>query len=377
MIQKKKMLIIAKSFGGGGVEVALSEFLNHLDTNRFDVTLLLLDKDEEYIYRLKNKVKIIYMKFDNSLYRNIASMDSVIGKFIKKSLVNKHVPLYNMVLTHTHASLLRKYDVALDFYGYGSFTTAFLAEKVNARFKATWIHDREMPWLLNVQRYLMNINSVFCVSKSVKESFCQKYPEYRGKARIFYNFVDEERINFLANKAMDFKYNSDYLNILTVGRLSKQKGIDIAIKSAYLLKLKKIKFQWYVIGAGREKSRYERLIKKYNLQNSFILLGRKDNPYSFMKKCDIYVQPSRHEGYCTTITEALVLKKMVIVSNLPENKEQVYNYKNGLTCQLDPQSLINKIIELRDNKKLQKVINYYLSHQQFNLDKQFKLLNEL
>lgn len=84
----KKLLVVAKSLGGGGSEVALIEFLNHLDRSKYDVTLLLLDNDTEYSYRLKKEIKIEYIKFDNNFYRSLASMYALPGKIIKKIKLN-------------------------------------------------------------------------------------------------------------------------------------------------------------------------------------------------------------------------------------------------------------------------------------------------
>lgn len=80
----KKMLIFAKSLGGGGSETAMIEFINHLSSKKHDLSLL-LDKDDECKYRLNKKVKLNYIQFDNSFYHSLASMYSLPGKVIKKA----------------------------------------------------------------------------------------------------------------------------------------------------------------------------------------------------------------------------------------------------------------------------------------------------
>lgn len=84
----KKMLIMAKSLGGGGSEVALIEFINHIDLNKYEPTLLLMDKDDEYEYRLNKKIKIRYLDFDNKFYKSLVSMYQLPGKIIKKARIN-------------------------------------------------------------------------------------------------------------------------------------------------------------------------------------------------------------------------------------------------------------------------------------------------
>lgn len=131
----KKLLVVAQSLGGGGTEVAMIEFLNHLNSTHYDTTLLLIDDNEEYKYRLKQNIKIKHIKFDSTFYKKLASTNFVEGKVLKKLKINKYADLYRMIAKH--ASKLDEYfDVGIDFYGYGSFTTAYLALNVDAKRKA-------------------------------------------------------------------------------------------------------------------------------------------------------------------------------------------------------------------------------------------------
>ena len=93
------------------------------------------------------------------------------------------------------------------------------------------------------------------------------------------------------------EFTRNVFNIVTVGRLTEQKGYDVSIKAARILKDKGIQFKWFAIGEGKDRQKLESLIRKLNLNNNFFLLGRRDNPYPYIKNCDLYVQFSRHEGY--------------------------------------------------------------------------------
>ena len=360
----KNILILAKSLGGGGAEVALIEFLNHLDMNQCTVTLLLLDKDEEYKYRLNDNINIKYLEFDRPIYKKMVSMYSFIGKVIKKLNLNAYFNIYHYVLKHTKFCIDNKYDIAL-------------SEAINSKQKATWIHDGKMPWLKNTINDLANIDYVFCVSKTVRNIFVELYPQFKNKARVFYNFIDGDMIKEKSLKPLDVCFNKKEINIVTVGRLTEQKGIDVAIKAAKILSKKNIPFKWFVIGNGKQKKEFMHMIKRDNLVGKFILLGRKDNPYNYMGKCDLYVQPSRHEGMCTTISEALVLNKVIIASNIPANSEQIENYKTGLLVKLDGEELANKIIEISSNKPLKHKIEENVRKYNFNLNKQLDIFNSV
>ena len=266
--------------------------------------------------------------------------------------MNVFFNIYDFALKNSFASIQKKYDIALDFYGYGSFSTAFIAKNVCAIKKGTWLHDSKMPWIKNVIKYLDNYDSFFCVSNSVKRSFSSKFSSLSGRARIFYNYVNDKEIVKKSKQKSDISFSKENLNIVTVGRLTEQKGYDIAIGAAKILQKENIPFKWYVVGDGKDKNKLQKKIKKLKLNNSFFLLGRRNNPYPLMKNCSLYVQPSRHEGFGLTVFEARILGKVVIASNIPEFEEQIVNGFDGVISKLNSKEIADNIIMLWNNKYL-------------------------
>lgn len=373
----KKILVIAKSLGGGGSEVALVEFLNHLDESKYDVTVLLLDKDTEYSYRLKKKTKIKYIEFDNKFYHSLASMYALPGKIIKKMRLNKYFPIYNLLAKHSKTSGLSHYDIAIDFYGYGAFTTAFLALNVKADKKAFWLHDEQMPWITNAERYFNDYDKIFGVSKAIKNSFDDMYPEYKEKSNIFYNVINLENILKKSTEFYPKEIKKNVFNIITVGRLTEQKGYDISIKAAKRLRDEEIHFKWFAIGEGKDRRKLEKLIQKCNLNDKFILLGRRDNPYPYIKACDLFVLPSRHEGYSVALVEARTLGKCIITSDFPANMEQIKDGKNGLISKLNDEDLANCIKEIYLNPKLKIKLEKNVMQEKISFDNQMNKLDEI
>mgnify|MGYP001781402089 FL=1 len=147
--------------------------------------------------------------------------------------------------------------------------------------------------------------------------------------------------------------------IVTVGRLVALKGYDLAIETAKLLDKKGIQFKWYVIGEGPERDNIEKMIKKNELEDKFILLGQKSNPYPYMKCCDIYVQTSRFEGFGLTIAEAKILNKLIITTNFDTVHNQIVDLKNGVIVDMEEQAISKAIIDLIKNKYLK---SYILNH---------------
>lgn len=126
--------------------------------------------------------------------------------------------------------------------------------------------------------------------------------------------------------------------ITTVGRLVTQKGYDIAIEAAHILKEQGADFTWMVCGEGPERKMLEEKIGQYGLQKDFILLGVQANPYPYMKAGDIYVQTSRFEGYCLTLTEARILNRPCVATNFDVVYDQMVQGENGLVVEMTPEA---------------------------------------
>ena len=153
----KELLIMAKSLGGGGSEVALIELINALPEELYNITLVLLDSDNEYAYRLKKNVNIVQLTFNSSFAKSLVSMYAFPAKVLKKLSVNSFIAYYDFISNCVTNVFEKTYDIAIDFYGYGSFVTAFLATKIQAKKKATWLHDEKPYWMKSVTKILMRI----------------------------------------------------------------------------------------------------------------------------------------------------------------------------------------------------------------------------
>ena len=374
----KELLIMAKSLGGGGSEVALIELMNALPEDLYNITLALLDTDDEYAYRLKKQVNIIQTEFRNPFVYSLVSMYSFPAKVLKKLSVNRYVPYYDYITNCVRSGFDKEYDIAIDFYGYGSFITAFVADKIKAKKKATWLHDENMYWLKDVERYLPAYDRVFGVSQAVVDTFCGKYPSFREKADVFYNVINISDIRKKADEHEQIPFRKDTFNILTVGRLVKQKGYDIAIGAAAILAERGINFTWYVIGCGREERKLQKLAEDTRgLENRFVFLGQKKNPYPYMKGCDLYVQPSRNEGYGLTLVEARTLCRAILASDIPAFREQIADGMNGYLAELNSVSFADKIEYLYKNPGAREKTICCLRHQSIDYSAELQKLEEI
>ena len=163
------------------------------------------------------------------------------------------------------------------------------------------------------------------------------------------NIISKDLVCSMSNKEVAFDDKFDGIKIVTVGRLSKEKGQDLAINALSKLINDGYKVRWYCVGEGNARGEYEKLIKEKELEDNFILLGANPNPYPYIKKSDIYVQTSRHEGYCLTLAEAKCLCKPIVTTNFIGAYEQINDKVNGFIVEQNENEIYEKIKFIIDN----------------------------
>ena len=170
---------------------------------------------------------------------------------------------------------------------------------------------------------------IICVSKDVKKVFDSRYPIFKERTEVIYNLIDKKKIINKSNlMKINLKNKSD-INIIAVGRLAKEKGFDLLLKAHKILIEEKVLHNIYILGEGPERKNLEKQIKKFSLENSFFLLGFKENPYPFIKEADVFIMPSRYEGYPIALMESIVLGKPIISTNSTGTKELLGNGEYG------------------------------------------------
>lgn len=350
----------------GGVQVSLLNFLNHILKYDVDITLLLDSYSGAWLDRLPQNIKTKVLPYRCDAYHKLlipdkkVSLIQNVGYHVLVHMVDQILPYryqrnrrYTFLLKHMDA-LEDLYDIAIDYHGYGSFTTSYLVNKVNAKYKAIFVHDEKLDCLWAVKGDLEKIDAFYAVSRSCKKVFDQKYPHFAKKSYYFPNFMDYDSIINKANLPCPLIKEEGKTIIVTVGRLEWQKGYDLAVDVAEKLRESCISFIWYCLGEGTLKDEIQDKIDKAGLHNKMILVGRVDNPYPYMIKADLYVQPSRHEGFGLAVAEALFLKKIVIATNLACIAEQIENGENGILVPYEAQAFCQAIMECISNEGLRK-----------------------
>lgn len=367
-MNKKKVLFMTHSMPIGGIEISLISLFNIIDFERYQVDLLLIEKTGDLLKRIPQSVNIMEINSEEKCFLN--HIDYSIKQIIKRQYVKNNIRrivycikhrLLSTFINHDYWDLAKStitclpkhYDVAIDYDG---FCNRFILDKVIADRKISWNHfnyqyiskDYE-----NDKKYFMRLDNLVSVSELGAECLGRYFPDIKQKISVIHNIVDIKRIKELSHKSIEeeFLCSTNQLKICSMGRLEGQKGIDFAISTAVLLKRKGMNFIWYIVGEGPDRVDLEKLIKENKIENQFVLLGNRLNPYPYIKACDIYVQTSRYEGYCTAVTEAKILCKPIIVVNIQGLQEQIVSGKTGLVVERLPEVVAGTINSMTNNER--------------------------
>ncbi|MDK0568200.1 glycosyltransferase [Clostridium perfringens] len=370
----KSILFMLINMNIGGTEKALINMLHELQKEKYKVTVLLLEKYGGFLNQIPDWVEVKYLDEYKNLkkYINEPPIKSVKELLIKKEYINAFnfflsycisklkddISYHYKYLLTDVSDLEEEYDIAVAYAGPMDFITYFIANKIRAKKRVQWIHFDISKIGFNkrfAEKMYSKFDKIFVVSEEGKNKLNRLIPSLSDKTEVFFNIISSTFIKNMAENEKGFNDNYNGIRILTVGRLSREKGQDITISVLEKLIKQGYEARWYCIGEGNMRKELEDMIKNKNLQDNYILLGSKRNPYPFMKECDIYVQSSRHEGYCITLAEARCFNNPIITTNFTGANEQIRNEKTGLIVNFNQDEMykaIKRIIkdrELRDS----------------------------
>ena len=376
---KKTILFMVINMNVGGTEKALLNMINQMSTDEYDITILMLEEYggflnqippnvtiqfvEQYKY-LKNKLNLPPKTVAKKMIREgnfIKGINLILVYMISKLTKNKNY--YFKYVTKTVSIIKKEYDIAVAYAGPMDFISFFVVHKINAKRRLQWIHFDVENFGIDkvfVERIYNKFEKVYVVSEEAKIKIIKAIPSIKDKTSVYLNIVSPEQV--IKQSKIGSGFNDSYtgFKVLTVGRLSHEKGQDLAIKVLSRLVKKGFDIRWYCVGEGSARKEYERLIRKYQLENHFILLGSESNPYPYMEQCDLYVQPSRHEGYCITLAEAKCFNKPIVTTNFSGASEQIKHGETGLIINSDEQEMFTAVETILKDTKLQELFNQNL-----------------
>ena len=401
-MKKKRIFISIYYLEIGGAEKSLISLLNNIDYHKYSVDLFvhkhmgelmkeipemvnLLPEDENYSTFSTPIIDVIKKGKYNIAYGRLkAKIKSKFFRYIYK--INNNISDFLYVTTYTE-----KYLPSLEKYGYYDLAISYIAphnivlSKVKARKKIAWIHTDYSKINLDIKnekKVWKKYDHIISISQNVTLSFLKIFPDLENKIILMENIIEPQKIRELANENIVDKeaFNDDnVIKICSVGRFSYAKNFENAVLICKKLVEKKLNVKWYLIGFGSFEKKIRRAIKENHLEDHFIILGKKNNPYPYIKLCDYYIQPSRYEGKAVTVLEAQILHKPVIITNFPTAKSQLRNDIDGIIVPLDNDKAAESIYSFLNNKEKQKEIIDNLKNSNFDnkkeLEKIYKLID--
>lgn len=374
-MQKRKVLFVSNTMGWAGAEIAMTVLMKELQ-NECEISLYSLIPRGEMYTRLPEGVRILNRRYSvNSVQTAGGSLfiaRTLLGCFFRhgagarcvremirtlrlqrsQGKVNLKNILWRL-LAEGAPRLSEQFDLAIaNLEGASSY---YVADAVHAKKKVGFIHiDYGMAgYSAELDHHCFErFDAVFPISKSVRESFLKEYPQLEKRVYVFDNLMDKERIRNLSVKEKGFRDGDCPFRILTLARLHPQKALDVSIRAAERMRDQGFGFRWYIAGEGSERAYLERLIRKFHLEDRFILLGFVRNPYPLLREADLYVHATAYEGKSIAIAEAQILKKPIIASDIPGNHEFISSGINGLLVPLEPMDIASAVMRLASDRAL-------------------------
>lgn len=359
----KKILFGITSLTLGGAERVLVDLANEL-SKKYEVTIMTIYAKGELENQLSEKVKL--KSLEQKSYLELSNFQKHFGMPLK-ILLEKSIIYKNKIKGD--------YDVEIAFLE-GPITRLFSTKNVKTK-KIAWIHNdisqvfgkgikAKLKKNLDEKIYSKFETLVF-VSKDNLKNFEKTYPDIKNNKEVIYNYINKAQVIEKAKEKQKEKFDTKFINFVTVARLVPQKGIDRLIKVHSKLLKDGLFHNIYIIGDGPEKEKLQEIIKKENVDETFNLLGKKENPYPYIKNADYFCLLSQFEGYGMVLEEAKILGKPIIITNTAA-REAVENYGNAKIVENTEQGIYDGIKEI--------IKNYNLKEENDSLKKKLEYNNE-
>ena len=372
----KKILIFSHAMELGGAERALLGLLEAIDTTKYSVDLFLMRHQGELLKYIPDNVNLLP---ENKKYSCLAiPMKEVIrqrqfgvafgrikGIFAAKKRVKQlRLGENNITNEYSHKYTLPylpqvnniDYDVVISFVS----PHYFAAERVKSQKKIAWIHTDYLTLSVDVDSELKmweRYDKIISISDNAMESFVKTFPTLEERVSVIENIMPMQYMSQLADEfSAKEEMPKSEVSLLTIGRFCNAKRMDEIPQICKRIRESGIDAKWYLIGFGGDEVLIRQRIAEAGAEDYVIILGKKENPYPYIKACDIYIQPSRYEGKSVAVREAQILGKPVIITNYATAASQLKDGVDGVIVPMDIYACADGIIKVIKDKRLQETL---------------------
>ena len=359
---KKKILFITEALWIGGIETALVNLLRRMDYDKYDVTCLILRGSLEMADKIHPSCRLLVAD------REKAFTFSKAYKFSRLYHLTEHsdtpsrlhrammwaVPAIKWVENRLYIRYIRGQMKSQHFdtcviYSDRAAETAIRA--INAARYLMFYHHGAMRKEYHDEIGYRRSDKIISVSGHVEQMLRRFRPKYTDKMTTLHNLTDVEGIRTKAEAPIPEQFEDNIFHIVSCGRVSREKGMDLAVEAcAKLLKMGHDNIHWWIIGGGPDFQTVQAKAAELHLDDHLTLLGMQNNPYPYIRRADLYVQPSRFEGYPMTVLEALVLGKPVVSTDNGGAGEMLTEGVTGTFCSISSEGIAQAVHGLLINQ---------------------------
>ncbi|SEL72709.1 Glycosyltransferase involved in cell wall bisynthesis [Butyrivibrio sp. ob235] len=371
----KKVLIVMPTLYNGGAEKSLINFLNELPKNKYEIDILLFKRKGLFLNQVPEEYTVLKTPRDvQRMYGTLSKSGlllpwRVIGNAISDICTQNSREKRGHRWKYFYGPVIRKidkeYDIALAYIS--GEVLYYVDEKVRAKKKIVWIHN-DYNSAGHPKKYdydhLKNMDAIVSISESCVDILKKEFPEFSEKIYMLENITSSKVLKHRACEFDPLEFENNDCNILSIGRLHEQKGFDMAIEAASILKSKGIVFKWFIIGSGPLEEELKKMIKKFHVEDCVLLIGARSNPYPYIAKSTVFVQPSRYEGKSVVLDEAKILAAAIITTAYPTVGDQL-NDKEGLIVPMTPQGIADGLYTFIKDEGLRNEYTQFLAQHEY------------
>ena len=382
----KHLALLLPAMRMGGAEKACLNFLDDL-TKVYRVTLILTKKEGDLLPLVPKCVEIVEDNLwtfpqilkDDLKHARVKYLLQDFLYYLKIKMGKNSEKNYRYLVSRTPARA-EYYDCAISYVANVSTQVFCLADRIQADMKIAWMHGEttEIKDTAFFSRFYRSFDGIFAVSDVTRRHFLERFPACRNITYVYYNPIRADEIVMKSKETIPVIFSKNVTNIVTVGRLSSEKGMDMIPQIVKYMVDRDLKIHWYIVGDGALRHTLEQEISRLNIKQYITMVGTQINPYPFIKQCDIYVQPSYEEGYSTTICEAGILGKAVVGTTTSGGiREQIEDNISGILAEPTPESLLEKIEMLIINKDMRRKLEVNIRMRDFSNSQEIKKLRKV
>ncbi|RBP84467.1 CDP-glycerol glycerophosphotransferase [Cytobacillus firmus] len=360
---KEKVLIYCGAFYNNGITMSALTLLDNIDYNKYEVVVIenpkgtdekwnnirKANKNVHFIYRPGVMNRTIFESYRHQWTLNRGISGKLMEMVVPKSLYKNE---YRRIVGNTH------FDYVINFGGYNDFWSLLFAfsevkrktiylhndmkEEFNKKIGGKFKHKKHLKVIFSTYKYYDQIVSV---AKSTHETNFKNLgslvPNASKKMTYINNLVNSKKVNNLKNRREYISYNGENyivleqnkngnvirvkgtqspgstdINLVTIGRLSPEKGHEKLIRAFYDALEIDNKMKLYIVGEGPLKSKLIEIINELNLTKKVFLVGQVENPFVLIKESDCFILSSNYEGQGLVLLETMIIGKPIIATDV-------------------------------------------------------------